>query len=273
MRVRARTVLTSAALLVTPAAASAQAPPSGPTTANTAQPLQPPAGPSTPAPSGSASDATPPKPVVPATGYGWGSTKKTSTKAATTKSTARAAHAKKPGTPDAILPGFETLSDGATRFFVELTRTVPYEEKKAAGELVYVLKGAHVDKRNNYNPLVTVHFNTPVTRARLVPHGNDLYFVIDLRANVQQEAKMVAGKEGTAILQIEFPNGDYLKQVPSDDTGSAPPPKNPSKEKLYIKGQTPASAPKAGSGAGTDTGAAPKATPDETKAPGPPLKP
>ncbi len=33
------------------------------------------------------------------------------------------------------------------------------------GAIVYVLKGAHVDKRNNYNPLVTVHFNTPVTSA------------------------------------------------------------------------------------------------------------
>ena len=34
--------------------------------------------------------------------------------------------------------------------------------------------------RNNTNALVTVHFNTPVTSARLVPHGHDLWFVVAL---------------------------------------------------------------------------------------------
>jgi hypothetical protein len=73
-----------------------------------------------------------------------------------------------------------------------------------------VLKGAHVGKRNNYNPLVTVAFNTPVTSARLTPHGRDLWFVVALRADVQPTVTMDAAKEGGAVLRIEFPKGDYV---------------------------------------------------------------
>ena len=69
-----------------------------------------------------------------------------------------------------------------------------YDTKPSRGAIVYVLKGAHVDKRNNFNPLVTVHFNTPVTSARLVPHGKDLWFVVDLSASVQPTVTMDAAK-------------------------------------------------------------------------------
>jgi hypothetical protein len=108
------------------------------------------------------------------------------------------------------LPGFELLPDGGSRLFVELTRTVAVEEKKAAGTITYVLKGAHINKRNNANALVTVHFNTPVTRARLLPSGRDLHFVIDLRQNAVPTWKLAPAKDGSAILQIDFPKGDYL---------------------------------------------------------------
>jgi hypothetical protein len=96
---------------------------------------------------------------------------------------------------------------------------VKFDTKTAPGTVTYVLKGAHVDKRNNYNPLVTVHFNTPVTSARLVPHGADLWFVVDLRSNVTPTVTMDAAKEGGSMLRIEFPKGDYLPMAVS-----APPP-------------------------------------------------
>jgi hypothetical protein len=110
----------------------------------------------------------------------------------------------------ATLPGFEMMPDGGSRLFVELTRTVPVEEKKAAGTITYVLKGAHIDKRNNANALVTVHFNTPVTRARLIPSGRDLHFVIDLRQNAVPTWKLAPAKDGSSILQIDFAKGDFL---------------------------------------------------------------
>jgi hypothetical protein len=112
--------------------------------------------------------------------------------------------------PIATLPGFEQSADGGSRFFVQLTEQVPVEEQKAQGSITYVLKGAHVNKYNNTNALVTVHFNTPVSRARLVQHGNDLFFVLDLRAAVAPVFKMQDAPDKTAMLTIDFPKGDYL---------------------------------------------------------------
>src|SRR5450432_3344567 len=110
----------------------------------------------------------------------------------------------------AVMAGFETLADGSSRLFIELSKPVAYDTKAARGSVTYVLKGTHVLRRNNTNPLVTVHFNTPVTTARLVPHGHDLWFVVDLRANVQPIVSMNAGKDGSAVMRIELPKGDYL---------------------------------------------------------------
>jgi len=137
--------------------------------------------------------------------------------------------------PDAIMPGFEALADGSTRLFVELSEPVSYSAKVGHGAITYLLKGAHVDRRNNYNPLVTVHFNTPVTSARLAPHGKDLWFVIALRANVDPTVTMDSSKDGGAILRIEFPKGVYLPKV------SAPPPSPAAPADDVAPGDRPAS--------------------------------
>jgi hypothetical protein len=121
------------------------------------------------------------------------------------------------------VPGFETLADGSSRLFVELTKPVAYETKTAKGTVTYVLKGARVSRRNNTNALVTVHFNTPVTSARLVPHGHDLWFVVALRAPVQPAVTMDAGKDGSAVMHIDLPKGQYLPGASAPSTSAAPP--------------------------------------------------
>jgi hypothetical protein len=136
--------------------------------------------------------------------------------------------------PVATLPGFEQTGDGGTRFFVQLTQQVPVEERKAQGSITYVLKGAHVTKYNNTNALVTVHFNTPVSRARLIPHGGDLLFVLELRAAATPTYKMQDAPDKTAMLTIDFPKGDFVApggdqvtpapdQASGDDTEKAAP--------------------------------------------------
>ncbi len=112
--------------------------------------------------------------------------------------------------PVATLPGFEMLAEGGSRLFVELSQTVPVEERRAHGTLTYVLHGAHVTVHNNTNPLVTVHFNTPVASARLVPSGHDLLFVVTLRANATPTWKVNPGKEGSSVLTVDFPKGSFL---------------------------------------------------------------
>jgi hypothetical protein len=127
--------------------------------------------------------------------------------------------------PVATLPGFEMLADGGSRLFVELTQSIAVEEKRASRTVTYVLKGAHVDRRNNENALVTVHFNTPVTRARLLPSGRDLVFIVDLRADATPSWKLVNAKDNSAILQIDFPKGSFLPAngEADDSLGGAPP--------------------------------------------------
>jgi hypothetical protein len=135
-----------------------------------------------------------------------------------------AGRTKREGTAGAVVPGFETLADGSTRLFVELSQPVKYEAKATSASFTCVLKGAHVDRRNNYNPLVTIHFNTPVTSARLVPHGADLWLVASLRAKVSPTVTMDAAKEGGAMLRIEFPKGDYVRVIPAPHSEAEPAP-------------------------------------------------
>ena len=110
----------------------------------------------------------------------------------------------------ATLPGFEMLADGSSRLFVELTHTANVTERRDAHALSYVIHGAHVVHRNNQNALVTVHFNTPVTRARLLPVHGDVVFAVELRAASAPVWRMVDGPDGTGVLQIDFPKGSFL---------------------------------------------------------------
>lgn len=134
-----------------------------------------------------------------------------SEKPAARASSGKKARAYKHTGPVVNLPGFEQTADGGSRLFVALSQPVPVEEHKAQGSITYVLKGASARVHNNTNALVTVHFNTPVSRARLVPHGHDLHFVIDLRAPATPTWKMAEAPDKTAVLQIDFPKGDYVK--------------------------------------------------------------
>jgi hypothetical protein len=137
--------------------------------------------------------------------------------------------------PIATLPGFEILGDGSSRVFVQLTQNVPVEERKAKGSVTYVLKGAHVAIHNNTNPLVTVHFNTPVTKAQLRPSGADLLLVIDLRAASTPAWKITAAKDGTAILQIDFAKGAF---IPGGGTADDDAPKGGAKPPPVAKGKS-----------------------------------
>ena len=149
----------------------------------------------------------------------------------------------------ATLPGFEMLADGGSRLFVQLTKSVDVTQAKAAPHagkmhhtkvasaaakgaaklgvphatslLTITLKGTEIVKRNNENALVTVHFNTPVVRARLAPAGRDLRLVIELRSDVDPQVHVVPAKDGAALLQVDFPGGNYL---PAGAPSAAPEP-------------------------------------------------
>ncbi len=214
MAVLVRGLAVLASIVIVPALAAAQS-------ANTQPPAEAPAAPPPAAPASSdAADAPPAasaKPVFPATGYSYGgpSTAEAAPPPRAERTRPRAPQAN-PGGTEAVMAGFETLADGSTRLFVELSKAVSFDSKSTGSTLTVVLKDAKVDRRNNQNPMVTVHFNTPVTSARLVPHGHDVWFVVDLRSAVQPAVTLAGGdsaKDPSAFLRIAFPKGEYLGQA------------------------------------------------------------
>ena len=243
MALTARAALLAAGLCVVPVVAAAQEP--APTAAPAATSTV--AAPAATDPGAAAETSAPSaKPSFPATGYGWSTTPPKRVP----HGPAHPGRARAHTGPDVVLPGFETLADGSSRLFVQLSKPATFDTKQGAGGVTVVLKGVHVDRRNNTNPLVTVHFNTPVTAARLVPHGHDLWFVVDLRAKVQPAVTMDAAKDGAAMLRIEFPKGDYLpaeagEPVSSGARGSATP---ASTEGPRGAAAAPARLPRAGGG-------------------------
>jgi hypothetical protein len=143
----------------------------------------------------------------------------------------------------ATLPGFELLPDGGSRLFVELTKTATVTEKREARTLTYVIQGARVDHRNNENALVTVHFNTPVSRARLFPARGNLVFSVELRADTTATWRMTDSADGSAsVLQIDFPKGSFLP--PGEyDPATAGRDGQPGDQITMRPGQAPGSAP------------------------------
>lgn len=107
--------------------------------------------------------------------------------------------------PVALFAGFRVLPDGSTRVFVDLSGRATVTKREGEGELVYTLKGARLASANNKNALVTTHFDTPVSRARLVPVSDDIELVIELRAETTAAHRVLRRDGEAAQLQIDFP--------------------------------------------------------------------
>lgn len=108
------------------------------------------------------------------------------------------------GRPVATFPGFRMLPTGGSRVFVQIHGgKVDVAESKAAGRLVYRMKGAGAIQTNRF-PLVTAFFATPVTQVQLVDQGNDLDMVIDLRAQTEATYRVIETEQGV-VIQVDFP--------------------------------------------------------------------
>jgi hypothetical protein len=160
-------------------------------------------------------------PSTPAAGYAYGD------KASASRSSGGTHARYRRIGPVVNIPGFEQTADGGSRLFVQLTQNVPVEERKAQGTITYVLKGASPRVWNNTNALVTVHFNTPVSRARLVPHGHDLHFIVELRSAATPTWKIAETADKSAMLTIDFPKGDFLGGAEPAHTAEEPAAKPP----------------------------------------------
>jgi len=179
------------------AQSSGEAPPAAPTE------------PAAPAPPGAAA-APAPEPAQPAKpgvtgGYSW-----------TDKPVAKRRRAPRPlklnpNAPLATYPGFRMLQDGSSRVSLRVTRSVDVGVHRAPGSVTYVLPGVQVGVRNNTNPLVTTHFNTPLARARLVRGKAGAELVLELRESGEPKHRIGKGPYGSMLLEVVLPRSsrDY----------------------------------------------------------------
>jgi hypothetical protein len=122
-------------------------------------------------------------------------------------------------------PGFQMLSEGGgSRVFVQLlkgskvdaiSRPVRIDQapfKTEPGALVYMFPRSMVLLRNNYNPLITKYFNTPVSKAEMKRRKKRVYLVIEMKTEVQPvREKFVKYKDDFYFFFVEFEHGNYLE--------------------------------------------------------------
>jgi hypothetical protein len=111
-------------------------------------------------------------------------------------------------------PGFQSSGQGS-RIFIQTSRPISVSESRGPSRLIYRLPNSVISTRNNRNPLVTAHFNTPVTTAFLRRAGRrDVELVIVLRAEVTPSVTNSPGENGLQFVFIDFPSGNWLPNGP-----------------------------------------------------------
>ncbi|MBK8259048.1 MAG: hypothetical protein IPK82_41120 [Polyangiaceae bacterium] len=173
----------------------AQQPPAGTATAVTT--ATPPAAPQTPPPAAAA------KPAVAATPVAKPTKAAQKVANAVTKKKKKAKDGPITG-PIATYPGFRMLDGGGSRVLVTLSKKVTIAEIKGQGKITYRIQGVQVPTRTNRLPLLTTFFSTPVQRAELVAHDEDVDLVIELRTPATPTYRIIDTDKG-AELQVDFP--------------------------------------------------------------------
>jgi hypothetical protein len=141
-----------------------------------------------------------PKPPSVTGGYSWSEKKKP-------RRVRRRAHRVKfdPNAPNVTFPGFRMLPNGTSMVWVVVSKRVAVDVQRAKGRVVYVLRGAAVRTRNNTNPLITRHFNTPLARTRVVRHKAGAQLVLELREAAEPSHRILDGPRGMMVLQVTLP--------------------------------------------------------------------
>ena len=155
-------------------------------------------------------------------------------------SLAAAGKSKEPAGPAVTFTGFHVADDGTSRLTVDLSAPVPVQANVSGSRAEYLLVGATIPLRNNKNPLLTKHFQSLVTSARLVPelegkpehrgkgkHKQKVIgvrVVVEMREDATPQHHLDKSPNGTATLVIDFPKP---KKAPAPEPDEPPPPAAP----------------------------------------------
>lgn len=108
-------------------------------------------------------------------------------------------------------PGFQMLSNGASRVFVQTSVEVVPELKRDTGDnWQLLLPGLELPPGNARLALDTHFFNTPVKSVRAVRRGNAVAVLLDMRAKLKPTVRTERAANGYFFTYLEFPVGNYL---------------------------------------------------------------
>jgi hypothetical protein len=101
-------------------------------------------------------------------------------------------------------PGFMMHEDGSC-FFIQTSQPVKFGTQRSEGRLELVLHNTRVHLKNNYLPLETEFFDTPVTRATVQPRGKkDVVMVFEMREDATPSITQNKGKDGFNYVFVKF---------------------------------------------------------------------
>lgn len=109
-----------------------------------------------------------------------------------------------PGALMLTWPGFVMRKDGTSCFFVQTSKPVDVATRKTPGEFDLVMRNTKVHLKNNYLPLETQFFETPVTRATVERKGKNAVMVFEMRNDVTPTVRQEKGKDGFNYVFVEF---------------------------------------------------------------------
>lgn len=102
-------------------------------------------------------------------------------------------------------PGFMMREEGGSRFFVQTSRPVEIATRKSADRFELLLRDTKVHLTNNFRPLETSFFETPVTRASVQRRGpKNLVMVFEMRADATPTVTQEKGKDGFNYVFVDF---------------------------------------------------------------------
>ena len=128
-------------------------------------------------------------------------------------------------------PGFQMIpGNGGSRVFVQILKGSTIDAvdqpvriddppfKVGPNTLVYRFPESIVLLKNNYNPLISKYFNTPVLKAKMKRFKKRVYLVIELRTAVSPlREKFLPYQNDLYFFFIEFESGSYLPKPASEE--------------------------------------------------------
>lgn len=106
-------------------------------------------------------------------------------------------------------PGFFMTADGGSRVFLQTTAPLSYKQKITKNKIILTFKNTKVHLSNNQNPLVTLHFNTPVKKIYLKKRKKHTELILEMKIKTEPTISQSTDADGYSYLFVDFPMGQY----------------------------------------------------------------